>query len=171
MIGGSVMGLLQAYRDAGETVRRERDERVEVARLRAQRVEYGVGMSVLFVGVCAVLVWPSLTDHQRVEGLVWVLCVMAVALAVAAVVGRTRYGSESPELRRAEQIRRLPLIPVQGCMIWVLIWLQMGEAVAAWTSSVMFVVIMTVGTVARLRLSDDEGESGPQSRVIPGRNA
>ena len=146
------MGLLSMYRDAAATIREERDERIELIRLRRARLELATTTVVAVVGAAALLAWPGLPDRARATGLAWLLAGTYVAWVLARVVARHRHGSAgTPELWRADALRNLLLLPVNTVGVGLLYWLLGRDLTGAVTFAVILFVALGVGLGVRYR--------------------
>lgn len=154
------MGLVRVFRDANSTLRRERDERVELILLQRERFAWRVTAAAAVIGVPAVLAWPSLVDHQRVIGMAWVLAVTWVVWIIARAVALARYGRvATPEMQRADALRSLTLFPLGLAVSGVVYWLISQDLTETWIWLVIFGPTMSLVYYIRYRRfapSDDE---------------
>ncbi|MBW0104070.1 hypothetical protein [Pseudonocardia sp. KRD291] len=163
------MGLLRTFRDANATLRRERDERVELVLLQRERFTWRVAGAAAVIGSVGVLAWPSLADHQRVVGIWWVVALTYVVWTVAQSVARARYGSvATPEMRRADALRSLLLFPVGLAVSGVVYWLVSRDLTGTWIWLVTFGVATGLGLCIRYRSALPSGEEGSPRVSGPG---
>lgn len=165
--------LRELWRQTGQTVAAEQDERAELASLRAERMVSRVTMPVVILAL-GVLALAPLSDHQRSSAVGPVFVGVIIMLAVVNAVATRRYRPQTALSTQAQAIRSMLAMPVIALPIFLVVYLASGRShgwLAALAPAVIF-LLMTEGLLwlrlRRTRRGDPADGSEDRGAIISG---